>query len=102
MGWSAEPSPFVGAPGIGYGRSLLMVHIPLLRRGRPYKSLNTITVKDFRSGDPIASVSQANTGLIAKDLSMAAENKRMLEKLSISELLIICKRAAHLFSGSAL
>ena len=48
-----------------------MIHIPLLRAGKPYKSLDTVALKHFRDSEPVAAVSQANRGLIAKDFSSA-------------------------------
>ena len=79
-----------------------MIHIPILRAGQPYKSLSTVRILHFQTGEPFVEVSQANTGLIAKDFANAERNRRILESLSVSELLVICKRAAHLFSGSTL
>jgi len=79
-----------------------MLHIPLLRAGQPYKSLTTIQVPHFRTGEPFVEVSQANTGLISKDLAAVEKARNILESLTVSELLIICKRAAHVFSGSDL
>jgi hypothetical protein len=79
-----------------------MIHIPILRSGQPYKSLSTVRIPHFQTGEPFVDVSQANTGLISKDYANAEKNRRILESLSVSELLVICKRAAHLFSGSTL
>ena len=79
-----------------------MIHIPILRAGLSYKSLNVVRVSHIQTGEPLAIVSQANRGLIAKDLSQARENKHALEDLSVSELLAICKKAATLFIESEL
>ena len=79
-----------------------MIHIPILRAGRSYKSLSAVSVPHIKTGEPIASVSQANQGLIAKDLYEVGENRRALEALSVSELLAICKEAAQLFAESEL
>ena len=79
-----------------------MIHIPILRVGRSYRSLSTVLVPHIKTGEPIASVSQANQGLIAKDLHQVGENRRALEAFSISELLTICKEAARLFAESEL
>ena len=79
-----------------------MIHIPILRAGLSYKSLNLARVSHIQTGEPLAVVSQANRGLIAKDLAQAKENKRALEDLSVSELLAICKKAANLFMESEL
>ena len=79
-----------------------MIHIPILRAGRSYRSLTTVLVPHVKTGEPIASVSQANQGLIAKDLHEVDERRRTLEAFSVSELLAICKEAARLFVESEL
>ena len=79
-----------------------MIHIPILRAGLSYKSLNLARVSHIQTGEPLAVVSQANRGLIAKDLGEARENKQALEDLSAAELLAICKKAANLFMESEL
>ncbi len=75
----------------------MTVHLPLLRTGKPYRSLDTVVLSHVRTGDPVAEVSQANRGLIARDLDHAGENRRILAELSAAELLSICKKAATLF-----
>ena len=79
-----------------------MIHIPILRAGRSYRSLNTVPVPHVKTGEPVARVSQANQGLIAKDLHEVDESRRALEAFSVSELLAICKEAAQLFAESEL
>ncbi len=79
-----------------------MMHIPILRAGRPYRSLSTVRIPHFQTGEPFVEVSQANTGLISKDLCAAGNSRDALDSLTISELLVICKRAAHIFTGSNL
>ena len=79
-----------------------MQHIPILRAGRPYKSLKRTTLRDLRSGEPVVEVSQANRGLIAKDLAAAADNQGAFAGLSAEELLGICGRAAELFMTAQL
>lgn len=74
-----------------------MFHIPILRGGRPYRSLDVRPLRDFRTGEVIAEISQANPGLIGKDL---AEMRRL--DLSTRELLEICRRAARLFAEADL
>ncbi len=79
-----------------------MLHIPVLRRGEPYRSLNVNTLKDIRTGEPVVDVSQANPGLIVRDLGRVAEARRKLEEFSVAELLEICKRAAEFFLNGEL
>ncbi|MEL6820362.1 MAG: aldehyde dehydrogenase family protein [Calditrichota bacterium] len=79
-----------------------MIHIPILRAGKQYKSLTKITIPHFRTGEPVAELSQANPGLIAKDMRNAAHNKKALEAVPIRELLDICKEAARYFNEAEL
>jgi hypothetical protein len=72
-----------------------MLHIPLLRAGRPYTSLDAVALPHFRTGEPVAKISQANRGLIAKDLGLMGKNQRALQSLSVAKLLEICKNVAH-------
>ena len=74
-----------------------MVHLPLLRRGEPYRSLNIIELPDLRTGETVAEVSQANSGLIVRDLARVAEARAKLEELSVAELIQISVKAADLF-----
>ncbi len=79
-----------------------MIQVPLLRAGRPYRSLAVQTVRDFRTEEPIAAISQANPGLIARDLAAAGASRRTLAGLTSAELLAICARAADLFAEGRL
>ena len=74
-----------------------MLHIPLLRAGQPYTSLDVAALPHFRTGEPVTKVSQANRGLIAKDLGLMEKHQRALQTLAAAELLKICKNAAQLF-----
>jgi acyl-CoA reductase-like NAD-dependent aldehyde dehydrogenase len=75
-----------------------MIHIPLLRAGKPYTSLDVVALPHFRTGEPVAKVSQANRGLIAKDFGAAEKNQRAMQALPAAQLLAICKKAAQLFT----
>jgi len=74
------------------------INIPILRAGAPYRSLDTVTLRDIRDGEPVASLSQANRGLIAKDLLRKADHRRALQEVPVAELLAIGRRAAALFA----
>jgi len=78
------------------------MHIPILRAGKPYKSLTTACVADFRTGETIAELSLANSGLIRKDFQRAAANKARLDALPVHELLTMCRNAATLFMEAEL
>lgn len=79
-----------------------MLHIPILRWGKPYRSLDRVRLSDVRNGSPVAEVSQANPGLVAHDLNRAAEAQASLARLSTAELLAITRRAAELFARGEL
>ena len=72
-----------------------MQHIPVLRAGRPYRSLDTVRLRDVRSAEPVAEVSLANRGLIARDMLAAGANREALRQLPVAQLLETCKRAAR-------
>lgn len=80
-------------------------HLPVLRLGKaetPYRSLTVETLRDVRTGRPVAEVSQANRGLIAHDLQVAERGRRALQEIPVPELLEICRQAAALFAGAEL
>ncbi|MEM8997815.1 MAG: aldehyde dehydrogenase, partial [Acidobacteriota bacterium] len=78
------------------------LHIPLLRAGKPYRSLQTQPLVDIRTGEPLGTVSQALSGIIARDLDRAAENRATLERFTVAELIDITHRAAELFGEAEL
>jgi acyl-CoA reductase-like NAD-dependent aldehyde dehydrogenase len=79
-----------------------MLHIPLLRRGVPYKSVEVARTPDMRTGEPFVEISQANVGLIRRDLLKQAESRAALAAFSTRELIEICKRAADIFANDTL
>lgn len=79
-----------------------MIHLPILRAGAPYYSLERQTLRDVRTGAPVAEMSLAIPGVIARDFARAAEHKRALERVPVAELLAVCRRAAHHFAHSEL
>ncbi|MGI9014008.1 MAG: aldehyde dehydrogenase family protein [Phycisphaerales bacterium] len=73
------------------------MHIPVLRFGEPYESLDVTSVAHFATGEPLCEVSQANAGLIARDIRKAPQARALLRQRSIPELCSCLKRAADLF-----
>jgi Aldehyde dehydrogenase family len=72
-------------------------HIPALRRGKPYESLDKIEVKDHRTGEIKAAVSQVNAGIVRKDLQRLGESRAALKKFSVAQLIEICGKASDTF-----
>lgn len=72
-------------------------HIPALRLGRPYESLEQLEVKDCRSGQVRAVVSSVNAGVIRKDLRRIENARHALESLTTHRLIELCAAAGDLF-----
>ncbi|MBM3876261.1 MAG: aldehyde dehydrogenase [Verrucomicrobia bacterium] len=77
-------------------------HIPALRFGRAYESLDKINVHDHRTGEVRATVSQVNSGIVRKDLAKTPTARAALKRLTTAELLDICARAGEQFLESTL
>ena len=54
-------------------------HLPALRRGKPYASLDTVEVLNHRTGEPMARVSQVGAGILRKDLGRIGEARAALK-----------------------
>ena len=79
-----------------------MVKIPILRWGTPYESLEFDKVVHFGTGETLAEVSQANPGLLAKDMKKAAVAREVLREIPIRELIQIMKKAGDLYKDATL
>jgi len=74
------------------------LRLPILRQGQPYYSLDVARVAHHRTREPFVEVSQANPGLIRRDLSKQDIPRSLLQKLTTRELVDICARAAEIFT----
>jgi acyl-CoA reductase-like NAD-dependent aldehyde dehydrogenase len=79
-----------------------MLHIPILRWGEPYKSLEADTVVHFQTGETLAEVSRANASLVAKDMKNAGRARDALRQVPIKEILARVKKAADLYVDAEL
>ena len=73
-------------------------HIPILRRGAPYRSVDVATVPHYRTREAVAEVSQANGGLIARDLRRGVAGGDAARRSSLwrsRELVALTARAAE-------
>jgi acyl-CoA reductase-like NAD-dependent aldehyde dehydrogenase len=77
-------------------------HLPALRWGRPYESLEQIEVKDFRTGEVLARVSHVNAGIVRRDLARADAAAAALRKLPAARLVECCAAAAEQFLNGTL
>jgi len=77
-----------------------MISVPLLRAGRPYYSQDPIELRDYATGAAVARVSQANPGLISRDLRDDAWSE--LQQVSVADILAMLRTAAGHFMNAAL
>jgi acyl-CoA reductase-like NAD-dependent aldehyde dehydrogenase len=79
-----------------------MLHVPILRKGVPYRSLDVVKTPHHRTKKTFVELSQANVGLIRRDLLDQRTPREALAKYSTAELIAISKRAADIFSNDTL
>ncbi len=79
-----------------------MVHIPILRKGVPYRSLDVIRTPHYRTREDFVEISQANVGLIRRDLLDQRSAREALAAFSTKELIAISRRAADIFLNDSL
>ena len=79
-----------------------MLNLPIIRWGTPYTSLEQEEVVHFSTGKPLAKVSQANPGLLVRDIRHAQRARDVLTEIPIPELVGMAKKAGELFSNGTL
>ncbi len=79
-----------------------MLHLPLLRRGVPYKSLDVARAPHHATGQPYVEVSQANAGLIRRDLLRQGEMRDALVAIPVARLIEMTRAAGPIFLNDAL
>src|SRR5499427_2864683 len=81
---------------------MAILNLPILRWGKPYTSLETEDVVHFITGEKLARVSQANTGLLGRDMRLAPRARASLTEIPIADLIAMMKKAADLYLNGAL
>jgi acyl-CoA reductase-like NAD-dependent aldehyde dehydrogenase len=79
-----------------------VLNIPILRWGKPYDSLEVDQVVHFMTGEPIAKVSQANAGLLQRDMRKANGAREALRAIPCDELIERVKKAGELYLNATL
>jgi len=78
-----------------------VLNIPVIRWGSPYESLDIDEVLHFSTGEPIAKVSQANGGIISRDMRKVQKARQKLREIPCTEIIERLKVAAdHYESGT--
>ncbi|MFV0444612.1 MAG: aldehyde dehydrogenase family protein [Planctomycetaceae bacterium] len=74
-----------------------MLEIPVIRWGQPYESMEKQPVVHFETGEELATVHQANGGLIKMDMRKADKARDILRQFSIEDLCAKAEKAAELY-----
>ena len=75
-------------------------HIPALRGGTEYVSLDTVELRDHSAGPgaaPVAIVSQVNAGIVRREIRKAEARAAELRAVETEDLLGMCEAAARIF-----
>ncbi len=78
------------------------MHLPVIRWGEPYKSLEVANVVHFHTGEPIAEVSQANAGILSRDMRKANRAREILREIPCDDLIAMCAKAGELLENATL
>jgi acyl-CoA reductase-like NAD-dependent aldehyde dehydrogenase len=81
---------------------MAVLNLPILRWGQPYTSIEADDVVHFVTGETLARVSQANTGLLGRDVRLAEHARNVLTEIPVPELIARMKKAADLYLRAAL
>ena len=82
--------------------STTVPHLPALRLGRPYASLEQTEVKDYRTGEVRAVVSTVNGGIVKRDLARIGVAREALNRFTVAELIELSAKAGELFINGTL
>lgn len=72
-------------------------HIPCLRKGKPYISLDSTELVDYRNQKPLAKLSQVNAGVLRRDLQTMDAARAALRRYSVDALIEISAKAGEAF-----
>ncbi|MBM3830289.1 MAG: aldehyde dehydrogenase [Verrucomicrobia bacterium] len=77
-------------------------HLPVLRLGRNYDSLEKFEVKDHKTGEVKALVSNVNAGIVRRDLAKIGSARAALKKFTCAQLIELSAKAGDLFLNGTL
>ena len=76
--------------------------LPILRHGQPYLSLDVAEIPHVATGQPVIRISQANSGLISRDLAKSREARSVLRSIPTRDRTAMVKRAGEIFLNDTL
>ncbi len=76
-------------------------HLPVFRLGRNYESLDKFEVKDHKTGEVKALVSNVNAGIVRRDLAKISSARAALKKFTCAQLIEMSAKAGeHFLNGT--
>lgn len=81
----------------GIDEIVVVPHLPVLRLGQPYESLDVADIKRIASDQTAVRISQANPGLVRRDLLHLKEARAALAALPARRLMDITRAAGEFF-----
>jgi acyl-CoA reductase-like NAD-dependent aldehyde dehydrogenase len=79
-----------------------MLDIPVIRWGKPYESMEKDKVVHFETGETLATVHQANGGIIKMDMRKADKARDILRQFTVEQLCSMAEKAADLYLNATL
>jgi acyl-CoA reductase-like NAD-dependent aldehyde dehydrogenase len=79
-----------------------VINIPVVRWGKPYESLELQQIVHFATGEPIASIGQANGGIVSRDLRKSQAARNALREFSCDQIIEKLGLAADLYENQTL
>ena len=77
-------------------------HIPCIRLGKDYRSLDESQVCGYRDGKSYATLSQVNAGIVRRDLAKIDQARAALKAFTPDQLIDICTKAGDAFLNHSL
>ncbi|MBK8267592.1 MAG: aldehyde dehydrogenase [Planctomycetes bacterium] len=77
-----------------------MLNIPILRQGKPYIAVDAVDIVHHATGQPVARVAQANSGMLSRDIARMPHD--ILDQFTVAELMDMTRRAGDLFMTASL
>ena len=101
VGRRAERQAVLAVPedrGRGRVYSMRSMHCRFLRWGVPYRSVDQVVTPHFRTREPFVSMSQANVGLIRRDLLRSRRDARAAAAIPVAELVAMARPRRRVIS----
>ena len=78
------------------------IHLPALRFGKPYESLDRTKLVHFLTGEPVAEVSQIGGAMLGRDMQKASRAREALLEIDPEEIVERLQTAGNLYAHGTL